>query len=79
MIGSLSPDAPQCSRSGCRVEPVWNVNWRNPKLHTVDRVKVWVSCEQHRGFFVDYFENRGFPVSITPFGVAVEAVGTDTP
>jgi hypothetical protein len=53
---------------------VYNINWRNPKLHAPDRVKVWVSCEEHRTFFLDYFLNRGFPVSVTPFGVEVTAV-----
>lgn len=74
MIGALGPEGLQCSRSGCREEPSWNVNWRNPKLHTAERVKVWQSCDEHRQYFVEYFENRGFPVSVTPFGVAVSTV-----
>ena len=73
MIGALGPEGAQCSRSGCRAAPVWNINWRNPALHTPDRVKVWVSCDEHRQFFDEYLGNRGFPVSVTDFGVAVEA------
>ena len=79
MIGALvsgasGPQDVQCSRSGCREAPEWNVNWRNPKLHTADRVKVWVACDEHREFFLEYFGNRGFPVSVSEFGVAVESV-----
>lgn len=74
MIGAVGPENPRCSRSGCRNEPDYNVNWRNPKLHSPDRVKVWLTCSEHRQFFLDYFENRGFPVSTSPFGVAVANV-----
>ena len=74
MIGSEGPDELQCSRNGCRNPATVNVNWRNPRLHSPERVKVWLACDEHRVFFLDYFENRGFPVSITPLGVAVESV-----
>lgn len=74
MIGESGPTELRCSRSGCREAPSFNVNWRNPRLHDETRVKVWLACEEHRPFFVDYFENRGFPVSISPLGVTVESV-----
>jgi hypothetical protein len=73
----------QCSRAGCRLTAEWNVNWRNPRLHTADRVKVWLACPEHRDFLHDYLASRGFPVVVTPFGVDVErvpdAVGTNRP
>lgn len=78
MIGSVGPDELRCSRSGCREAAVWNVNWRNPRLHTPDRVKVWLACDDHRSFFLDYFDNRGFPVSVSPLGVAVSTVEAGT-
>lgn len=70
--GSIS--SVRCSRAGCRAEATWAVNWRNPRIHTPDRVKVWLACEEHRDFLYDYVEARGFPVTITPAGVVVDRV-----
>ncbi len=66
--------APECSRAGCRSAAAWNVNWRNPRIHNEDRVKVWLACDEHREFLYDYLHSRGFPVVVTPFGVAVDRV-----
>ena len=64
----------QCSRAGCSETATWNVNWRNPRLHSADRVKVWLACDEHRSFLHDYLSSRGFPVVVTPIGVTVESV-----
>lgn len=64
----------QCSRAGCRSDAVWRINWRNPRIHSLDRVKVWVSCDEHRAFFDEYLTSRGFPLVISPVDVAVEVV-----
>jgi len=69
----FSPEL-QCSRAGCHEAPAWNINWRNPALHGAERVKVWLSCDAHRAFFLGYFQSRDFPVSVTGFGVAVTTV-----
>lgn len=68
--------AQECSRAGCRAEASWRVNWRNPRIHTEDRVKVWVACEEHRAFLSDYLSSRGFPVTVTAIDVEVTAVGS---
>ncbi len=65
---------PQCSRAGCREPARWNVNWRNPRLHPAERVKVWLACEGHRDFLHAYLATRDFPVLVTPFGETVERV-----
>lgn len=70
---------PQCSRAGCRAPASWNVNWRNPKLHSLDRVKVWLACEEHREFLESYLSSRGFPVIVTPLGTAVDSVPDTVP
>jgi len=74
VIGAVGPAELRCSRSGCREPATTTVNWRNPAIHSIDRVKVWLACDEHRAFFQEYFENRGFPVVLTPVGVTVEAV-----
>ena len=65
---------PICSRAGCRQAATWNVNWRNPRIHGEDRVKVWLACNEHRGFLHDYLAARDFPVVVTPLGEDVERV-----
>lgn len=55
-----------CSRAGCQLDAAWNVNWRNPRIHGPERVKVWTACDEHRVFLHDYLESRGFPVAVTP-------------
>lgn len=74
MIGG-STDELRCSRAGCRSDAAWNVNWRNPRIHTIDRVKVWLACDEHSEYLRDYLDTRGFPVVLTPLGVTVERVG----
>lgn len=57
-----------CSRAGCRNIAAWNVNWRNPKLHGPDRVKIWLACDEHRDYLLHYLEARDFPVLVTALG-----------
>lgn len=65
-----------CSRAECQREATWNVNWRNPRIHDISRVKVWRACDEHRDYLSQYLETRDFPVAVTPAGVTVSAVGT---
>lgn len=65
---------PSCSRAECRTVAVWNVNWRNPRIHGPERVKVWLACEAHRDFLRDYLASRDFPVLVTPIGQPVTRV-----
>jgi len=72
MIGEVSGTV--CSRAGCAEDAAWNVNWRNPRIHTADRVKVWLSCDAHRGHLTGYLASRGFPVVVTLVDVVAESV-----
>lgn len=63
-----------CSRAGCTTPANWNVNWRNPKIHTPDRVKVWLACDEHREFLFDYLATRSFPVVVTPLDQHIDRV-----
>lgn len=58
----MTSGAPECSRAGCRASASWNINWRNPRIHSEDRVKVWLACDEHREFLYEYLSSRGFPV-----------------
>lgn len=68
-------DAPiRCSSSGCGADATWRVNWRNPRIHPADRVKVWLACDAHRDTLGDYLGTRGFPVVVTPLSQPVDIV-----
>ncbi len=54
----MEPDT--CSAKGCRVPAAWQLLWNNPKLHTPDRRKVWLACEEHRPSLSDFLGARGF-------------------
>lgn len=74
MTGGIDePAAPAtCSRAGCRAEARWRIDWRNPRIHSADRTKTWVACDEHRDYLRDYLAAREFPVSVTPLA-ATEA------
>ncbi|MEU0811308.1 hypothetical protein [Streptomyces sp. NPDC005970] len=54
------PDAVICSAKGCRAPAVWVLAWNNPKIHTPERRKTWLACEEHRGHLSDFLGVRGF-------------------
>lgn len=58
----LGQDAPGpgevCSRKGCRRAASWQLLWNNPKIHTPERRKIWLACEEHRSWLEDYLQSR---------------------
>ncbi|WP_022872504.1 hypothetical protein [Nesterenkonia alba] len=65
LLGSLGsaepgPESPQCSRKGCRTDAVWQIKWNNPKIHTPDRRKVWLACDEHRDWLEHFLKQRLF-------------------
>jgi len=59
-------DAPVCSAKGCQATAVWALLWNNPKLHTPDRRKTWLACEEHRATLGDFLGARGFLKDVVP-------------
>lgn len=74
MIEDYSQGTWQCARAGCVEDAAWQVNWRNPRIHSADRVKVWVACQDHVEFLRDYLDSRGFPVVVTALGTYPETL-----
>jgi hypothetical protein len=74
MIASDAGPEPRCSRAGCSAAATFTVNWRNPKIHSADRVKVWHACDEHVDYLRDYLTTRDFPVIVAPLGTVVELV-----
>ncbi|GAA4264696.1 hypothetical protein [Frondihabitans peucedani] len=78
ILGAAGPDRVECSRAGCREDAVFQVNWRNPRIHSLDRVKVWAACAEHVDFLADFVRSRDFPVAVTALGETVDTVGAES-
>lgn len=48
-----------CSRKACRAQASWQLLWNNPKIHSPERRKIWLSCAEHRAWLEDYLQTRG--------------------
>jgi hypothetical protein len=49
-----------CSAKGCGAAATWVHAWNNPKLHTPDRRKTWLACDEHREHLGGFLATRGF-------------------
>lgn len=56
-----------CSRTGCRAPASWQVQWRNPRIHSPERRKIWTACDDHVAYLRDYLAARDFPVDVVAF------------
>ena len=56
----------QCSAKGCRADAVWALRWNNPKIHTPERRKIWLACEEHREGLSAFLNRRGFLRDVVP-------------
>ena len=59
-------EPPICSAKGCRQSATWALRWNNPRLHTADRRKTWVACDDHRDHLANFLELRGFLRQVDP-------------
>ncbi|WP_300640943.1 acetone carboxylase [Nocardioides sp.] len=58
-MGSLDePDV--CSGKGCRQPATHALLWNNPKIHTPERRKAWLACEEHLESLRSFLGSRGF-------------------
>ncbi len=60
VMSAHEPESPVCSAKGCRAAAVWVLAWNNPKLHTPERRKTWLACEEHREHLSSFLGMRGF-------------------
>jgi hypothetical protein len=71
LLGSLSsssqqPLTPRCSRKACHADARWALKWNNPKVHSPERRKIWLACDEHRSWLADYLSTRGFLKDVIP-------------
>ena len=53
-----------CSAKGCPQHAAWALLWNNPKLHTPERRKVWLACDEHRQSLGDFLGARQFLLEV---------------
>ena len=57
---TMELDRDICSAKGCQADAVWDLQWNNPKIHTPERRKSWLACDEHRASLSDFLGARGF-------------------
>ncbi|MFF8414160.1 hypothetical protein [Streptomyces omiyaensis] len=72
----MGDEKPICSAKGCRADAVWVLAWNNPKVHTPERRKTWLACEEHREHLAQFLGVRGFLKDVVPFA---EWTGSEDP
>jgi len=65
---TTGPDQPTCSAKGCTSPARWDLLWNNPKLHTPERRKTWLACEDHKTSLSDFLAARGFLKEVAAHG-----------
>ncbi len=61
-----------CSAKGCQAEARWTLLWNNPKLHTPDRRKEWLACDDHCETLGAFLGARGFLKETRPLEEPLE-------
>ncbi|MDO9497269.1 MAG: acetone carboxylase [Nocardioides sp.] len=59
-------DPDRCSAKGCQAPATWQLLWNNPKLHTPERRKIWLACDEHRVSLADFLTARQFLKDVQP-------------
>lgn len=72
MIGIGQPGRYECSRAGCREQASWRIGWRNPRIHTADREKVWLACDDHCEFLREFLAARNFPLDVRELDMEID-------
>ncbi|WP_312179820.1 hypothetical protein [Arthrobacter sp.] len=71
--GTASEERARCSRKGCRSDAAWQLLWNNPRIHTPERRKIWLACDEHRGWLEEYLQVRSLWKETLPLGAATES------
>ncbi|MQA16533.1 MAG: hypothetical protein GEV09_21050 [Pseudonocardiaceae bacterium] len=54
----------RCSAKGCGATAVWELVWNNPRVHTSERRKTWLACDDHRCYLSDFLDRRDFLLEV---------------
>lgn len=64
-----------CSAKGCRAEATYGLLWNNPKVHTPERRKAWMACDEHADTLSDYLSKKGFLKDAVPVAEMTDDMG----
>lgn len=56
----LSAEPVICSARGCQQPATVALLWNNPKIHTPERRKTWLACDDHEASLTRFLSARGF-------------------
>lgn len=59
-MGDTGAEFTKCSAKDCRNQARWVLVWNNPKIHTPERRKTWVACDEHREYLSEFLDRRKF-------------------
>lgn len=65
-LGGAPTETRLCSRAGCSESADWAIFWRNPKIHSLDRRKIWLGCDAHVEYLREFLAARSFPLEVAP-------------
>lgn len=65
-MSAIESEPAICSAKGCQATAAWELLWNNPKLHTPDRRKIWLACDDHRESLSTFLGKRGFLKDVEP-------------
>ena len=60
------PDGYVCSARGCGQPASYDLQWNNPRIHTADRRKHWLACDDHRESLTQFLSARGLLKQVLP-------------
>lgn len=55
-----------CSARGCTAAAVNDLRWNNAKIHTPERRKHWLACEEHTASLSAFLSARGMLREVVP-------------
>ena len=64
------PQEAKCSRAGCSGDATMALDWRNPKIHSPERVKTWGVCDEHLEYLNEYLASRSFLLGVRRLAAA---------
>lgn len=64
---STDTDQAICSARGCHATADWALRWNNPRIHSPERRKTWLACDEHRAYLTDYLGRRDLLREVEPF------------
>jgi hypothetical protein len=72
---SLEDRTVVCSGKGCHENATYALLWNNPKVHTPERRKTWLTCDEHLQWLAHFLSMRGFLKDTVEVGQLTEEMG----